>query len=69
MKRILLLVAVSALMALSASAQKDDGNRRLYGKGVSAQEIVIHSKIHAPTSARLLVSTLNKKSPRNRSGK
>ena len=46
-----------------------DGNRRLYGKGVSAQDIVINSKIQAPTSARLLVSTLNKKSPRNRSGK
>jgi lipid-binding SYLF domain-containing protein len=46
-----------------------DGNRRLYGKGVSAQDIVINSKIHAPASARLLVSTLNKKSPRNRSGK
>jgi lipid-binding SYLF domain-containing protein len=46
-----------------------DGNRRLYGKGVSAQDIVINSQIHAPASARLLVSTLNKKSPRNRSGK
>ena len=46
-----------------------DGNRRLYGKGVSAQDIVINSKIHAPASARLLVSTLNKKSPRNKSGR
>jgi len=46
-----------------------DGNGRLYGRAVSAQDIVINSKIHAPASARLLVSTLNKKSPRNRSGK
>ena len=46
-----------------------DGNRRLYGKEVSAQDIVINSQIHAPASARLLVATLNKKSPRNRSGK
>jgi len=47
----------------------NDGNARIYGKGVTAQDIVINSKIHAPASARLLVSTLNKKSPRNRSGK
>jgi len=47
----------------------NDGNERLYGKGVSAQDIVINSGIHAPASARLLISTLNKKSPRNRSDK
>ena len=47
----------------------NDGNERLYGKGVSAQDIVINSKIHAPVSAELLVSTLNKRSPRNMSGK
>jgi SH3 domain-containing YSC84-like protein 1 len=46
-----------------------DGNERLYGKGVTAKDIVINSKIHAPASARSLVSTLNKKSPRNKSGK
>jgi lipid-binding SYLF domain-containing protein len=46
-----------------------DGNERLYGKGISAKDIVINSAIHAPASAKLLVSTLNKKSPRNRSGK
>jgi SH3 domain-containing YSC84-like protein 1 len=47
----------------------NDGNERLYGKGVSAKEVVINSAIHAPGSARLLISTLNKKSPRNKSGK
>jgi lipid-binding SYLF domain-containing protein len=47
----------------------NDGNERLYGKGVTAKDIVINSAIHAPASARLLVSTLNKKSPRNKSGK
>ncbi len=46
-----------------------DGNARIYGKGVSAKDIVINSAIHAPASAKLLVSTLNKKSPRNKSGK
>ena len=46
-----------------------DGQARIYGKGVSAKEIVINSSIHAPASAKLLVSTLNKKAPRNRSDK
>ncbi len=36
----------------------NDGNERLYGKGVTAKDIVINSAIHAPTSAKLLVSTL-----------
>jgi lipid-binding SYLF domain-containing protein len=47
----------------------NDGNERLYGKGITSQDIVINSSIHAPASARLLVSTLNKRSPRNNSGK
>src|SRR5579862_2206400 len=47
----------------------NDGNERLYRKGVTAQEIVIHSKIHAPASAKLLLETLNRKSPTNRSGR
>jgi lipid-binding SYLF domain-containing protein len=47
----------------------NDGNERLYGKGITAKHIVIDSAIHPPVSAKLLVSTLNKRSPRNRSGK
>jgi lipid-binding SYLF domain-containing protein len=46
-----------------------DGNERLYGKGTTAKEIVINSAIHPPASADLLVSTLNKKSPTNKSDK
>jgi lipid-binding SYLF domain-containing protein len=46
-----------------------DGNGRIYGEGVSAKEIVISSKIRPPASAKLLLRTLNKKSPRNKSGK
>jgi len=46
----------------------NDGNGRLYGKGVTAKEIVIHSAIHAPASAKLLLGTLNSKSPAHRSG-
>jgi lipid-binding SYLF domain-containing protein len=47
----------------------NDGNERLYGKGTTAKDIVINSAIHAPASAKLLLATLNKKSPRNKSGK
>jgi lipid-binding SYLF domain-containing protein len=47
----------------------NDGNERLYGKGVTAKHIVIDSAIRPPASAKLLVSTLNKRSPRNRSSK
>src|ERR1700688_822910 len=47
----------------------NDGNERLYGKGVSGKDIVINSKIHVPASAKLLVSTLDKKSPSNKSDK
>lgn len=46
-----------------------DGNGRIYGQGVSAKQIVIDSKVHAPASARLLLATLNKQSPRNHSEK
>ncbi len=45
-----------------------DGNGRLYGQGVGAKDVVINSAIHAPASAKLLLSTLNKKSPKNKSG-
>jgi SH3 domain-containing YSC84-like protein 1 len=47
----------------------NDGNERLYGQGKSAQNIVINSAIHAPASAKLLLATLNKKSPKNSSDK
>jgi len=47
----------------------NDGNERLYGKGITAKDIVINSAIRAPASAKLLVSTLNRKLPRRKSGK
>ena len=58
-------------VSLEGSTLRPDGDaqERIYGKGVSAKEIVINSAIHAPASAKLLVSTLNKKSPRNKSDK
>jgi SH3 domain-containing YSC84-like protein 1 len=47
----------------------NDGDERLYGKGISGQDIVINSKIRPPASAKLLLATLNKKSPTNKSDK
>jgi SH3 domain-containing YSC84-like protein 1 len=56
-------------LAGSTLRPDNDGNERLYGKGISGQDIVINSKISAPASAKLLLSTLDKKSPSNRSDK
>jgi lipid-binding SYLF domain-containing protein len=58
-------------ISLSGSTLRpdNDGNERLYGKGVSGQDIVIDSKIPPPASAKMLLSTLDKKSPRNMSDK
>jgi lipid-binding SYLF domain-containing protein len=47
----------------------NDGNATLYGKEVTAKDIVINSAIRPPASAKLLLATLNKKSPKNKSGK
>jgi len=47
----------------------NDGNERLYGKGTTAKDIVIDSVIRPPASAKLLLATLNKTSPRNESDK
>lgn len=45
----------------------NDGNVRLYGKGTTAKDVVINSTIRPPSSAKLLLDTLNKKSPKNKS--
>lgn len=42
----------------------NDGNERLYGKGITAKDIVINSAIRSPASAKSLLATLNKHSPR-----
>ena len=44
----------------------NDANRRLYGKDVSAPEIVTESRVPAPEAARELGSVLEKASPRLR---
>lgn len=54
-------------LAGSTLRADNDGNRRIYGKGITAKDIVINSAIRPPASAKLLLGTLNKKSPRNKS--
>lgn len=44
----------------------NDGNKRVYGEKVSAQDIVIAHETHVPSAAEGLVSTLNAKTPKHR---
>ena len=43
----------------------DGGNKVLYGKEISAKEIVREGKVHTPVAARSLLATLSKASPRH----
>jgi lipid-binding SYLF domain-containing protein len=43
----------------------NDANERLYGKKVNAKDIVLHKAVRTPPSAKLLISTLTKHSPRH----
>ncbi len=45
----------------------NDANENLYGKKVSAKDVVLKGTIPAPPSAHRLLATLNKKSPKNKS--
>jgi lipid-binding SYLF domain-containing protein len=45
----------------------NDANKRLYGKELNASDIVLKGAVHAPPSARELLGTLSKKSPRHKS--
>jgi SH3 domain-containing YSC84-like protein 1 len=45
----------------------NDANTSLYGKKVSAKDIVFNAAVPTPASAELLLATLNKKSPTNKS--
>jgi SH3 domain-containing YSC84-like protein 1 len=56
-------------ISLSGSTLRpdNDANKKLYGKEVSAQDIVFKKAVPAPPSAQLLLSTLDKKSPTNKS--
>jgi len=56
-------------ISLSGSTLRadNDANKKLYGRDVSAQDIVFKKAVPAPASAELLLATLDKKSPKNKS--
>lgn len=56
-------------VSLSGSTLRpdNDANKNLYGKEVSAKDIVFNRAVPAPASAKVLLATLNKKSPINKS--
>jgi lipid-binding SYLF domain-containing protein len=45
----------------------NEANKKLYGKEISASDIVLKGEIKSPPSAKELLATLNKKSPKNKS--
>lgn len=44
----------------------NDANKRLYGKEIGADAIVLKGAVKPPPSAHLLISTLNRRSPHRR---
>src|ERR1700677_2736890 len=56
-------------ISLSGSTLRpdNDGNKKLYGREVGAKEIVFDRAVPPPPSAKLLLSTLEKRSPKNMS--
>ena len=44
----------------------NDGNMRIYGKRIAAQDIVIAHETHVPLAAEGLISALNAKTPKHR---
>ena len=43
----------------------NDANEQIYGKKISAQDVVLHGAVPIPPSARLLIQTLSQHSPKN----
>jgi SH3 domain-containing YSC84-like protein 1 len=56
-------------ISLEGSTLRSDGsaNKKLYGRSLSAKEIVRQGKVGVPASGRELISLLDKNSPRNES--
>jgi lipid-binding SYLF domain-containing protein len=54
-------------VSLDGSTLRPDNSasEKVYGKKITAREIVLQHKVGTPASGRLLVSTLQKASPRN----
>jgi lipid-binding SYLF domain-containing protein len=56
-------------VSLEGSTLRSDGNanQKLYGRKVSAEDIIRSGKVRTPASASALTALLDKKSPKNRS--
>jgi lipid-binding SYLF domain-containing protein len=56
-------------ISLEGSTLRSDGsaNEKLYGRKLTAKEIIVEHKVAVPACARELVSLLDKKSPKNKS--
>jgi lipid-binding SYLF domain-containing protein len=56
-------------ISLEGSTLRSDGsaNEKLYGRKLTAKEIIVEHKVGIPACARPLVSLLDKKSPKNKS--
>lgn len=56
-------------VSLEGSTLRSDGsaNEKLYGRKLSAEDIIRSGKVGAPASAHELISLLNRKTPKNRS--
>ena len=56
-------------VSLEGSTLRPDGsaNNKLYGRDITAREIIMQHKVGTPASAQLLISALQKASPRNMS--
>lgn len=54
-------------VSLEGSTLRPDkeANKKVYGRDVSARDIVLHGKVPVPAPAQQLVSVLNQKSPKN----
>jgi lipid-binding SYLF domain-containing protein len=56
-------------VSLEGSTLRSDGgaNENLYGRKLSARDIIIKNAVKSPVAAAPLIAMLNKKSPQNRS--
>ena len=56
-------------ISLAGSSLRPDNNanKSLYGKDETAKAIVLDHAVEAPPSAKLLLATLNEKTPANKS--
>ena len=56
-------------MSLEGSTLRSDNgaNKHIYGKELTAEQIILGKAVPPPAAAKGLISLLNRKSPKNRS--